>query len=1173
MRKTPTLPGGQPARLVLLAAGTLLLPTPGAAAQIVASAQPGPAQTRPTASPQARATTTPSARPAAPTIPLRQLLGQWTRQYKAIIAYDSEVVGDKRVTAPAEGGPLEEKLSRALAEAGLSFKRLHPNNYVITPAGTSSVAAPMQDIVVAGRVVDGKGEALPGVTVVVEGTTIGASTGMEGEFSLKVPEGSTLVFSFVGYAKKEVPVTGATTALRISMSEDSQSLDDVVVVGYGTQRKGDVTGAIASFDAKNLNERPITRVDQALVGQLAGVQVKQTTGVPGKGFSVQVRGAGSITANNEPLYVLDGFPLEAAAQTAAGGFAAGSPLDNINPNDIENIEVLKDAAAAAIYGSRAANGVVLITTKKGRSGKPKFTLSGYTGVSEKVRGLDMLSTEEWIDRAAEIINAAWVASGPGRTASQTTAQRMAILGNNTLNPNLMIDERWYQPGRPGLVDIDWQKEGFRKGLAQNYQLGASGATDYVNYYVSGDYLKQQGIMIGLGYERYAARANVEVKVSPKFKLGLNLAPSYSIGRDPGIEGKDQQLHYLTFAIPLGEANVGLDANTGNNLPYAWGGRNSPIRVMEQTTGDTKTFRTLGTVYADYQLLPGLNLRSTLNIDNTDGNTKYYRPAAVSGSLGSRLASGYYNGYKKLTFVNENTLSYNKILREKHSLALLAGYSYNTTKIDGQRLTAANGFINQAVTTINGATTVSGTTDNYTTETRNVLISTFGRLQYAYDGKYLFSGSIRRDGSSRFGENDKFGVFPAASVGWRISQEKFMPKQDVLSELKLRGSVGFSGNNGIGDYSSIATLGTYTYSSGGALIPGQAPARINNPNLRWEKSRTFDVGLDFGLLENRITGSLDYYTKTSQDLLLNVPVAATAGFATQLTNIGEVLNKGWEVELSSRNFTGAFQWTTSLNLSHNENRVVHLGPGDAPILIRSDWEIENAILQVGQPLYSVYAIRTIGILSQADIDNKVARFGTESAGDPKYEDANGDGKIDANDRQVVGQPNPKYTWGITNNFRYKGFDLNILVQGQNGGSIYSLFGRAVDRTGVPYNENVLGLNRDRWRSADNPGAGARGKATASFGYTKTTDWLYSSDYFRVRQITLGYDLGLLLKQRIAQGARIYITAENFFGHDKYTGGYNPEAVNNSSGDGNFPVGVDYGGLPLAKTLTLGLNLTF
>lgn len=1162
MTSTRTLLSGRPVRSLLLTSSVLLLHVPGSPvlAQMLASAQPIPTRNASSAA-----------------VPLKQLLSEWEAQYQTIIAYDTEVVADKRVVVrSSDVATLEEKLADVLTQAGLGFKRLHHNNYVITavpkPAAGPTAAA---DVPVAGRVVDAKGEGLPGVTIVVKGTTRGTSSGPDGSFSLQMPENSTLVVSSVGFTQQEVAVKGATPNLTITLQEDTKALDEVVVVGYGTQKKADVTGAIATLDAASLKERPITRVDQALVGQMAGVQVKQTTGVPGQGFSVQVRGSGSITAGNEPLYVIDGFPLEASSQNAAGRFGAGSPLDNINPNDIESIEVLKDAAAAAIYGSRAANGVVLITTKRGKSGKPKFTVNSYVGVSEKVRGMDMLSGEEWVERATEIINANWVASGPNRTASQTTAQRQAVLGTTTINPNLMLDDRWLIPGHPGLTYVDWQKEAFKKGVVQNYQVTASGSNDYVNYYVSGDYLKQDGIVIGLGYERYSARANAEVKVSPKFKMGLNLAPSYAVTHDPGVEGKDNQAQYYTYNTPVVETSVGLDVNTGNYPAYAWGipGRNSPVRVLENSIGDTRTFRTIGSFYGEYQLLPGLALRSTLNLDNADGNTKSYRPAAVNGSVGSRQATGSYEGYKRLTFVNENTLSYNKTFRQKHSLGLLAGYSYNNTKIDAQRLAAANGFINNAVTTINGASTVSGTTDNYTTETRNVLISAFGRVQYAYEGKYLFSGSIRRDGSSRFGENDKHGVFPAASVGWRISQESFMPQQDIVSDLKLRGSIGLSGNNSIGDYSSIATLGVYTYSSSGALIPGQAPNRINNPDLKWERSRTVDMGLDFGLIGNRITGSLDYYTKTSKDLLLNVPVLATAGFATQLTNIGEVVNKGWEVELTSRNLTGKFEWNTSVNFSHNRNEVVHLGPGDAPILVTSGWDIQNNILQVGQPMYAIYAIKTIGILSQADLDNGAARFGTQTVGDPRYEDYNGDGKIDANDRQIVGQPTPKYTWGVTNTFRFLGFDLNVLVQGQQGGSIYSLMGRAVDRTGTSYTDNVLGIYRDRWRSPDNPGSGERGKAYSTFGYTKTTDWLYSSDYWRVRQITLGYDLGRVVSKKLAQGARIYVTAENYFGKDKYYGGYNPEAVNTNGGDASFPIGVDYGGLPLAKTLTLGLNLTF
>ncbi|MGI4863015.1 MAG: SusC/RagA family TonB-linked outer membrane protein [Janthinobacterium lividum] len=1030
-----------------------------------------------------------------------------------------------------------------------------------------------------GRVTTDKGEALPGVTVVLKGTTKGTSTGADGSFSLPVPEkGGTLIFSFVGYSTQERNFTG-TSVINVKLSDDAKSLDDVVVVGYGTQKRGDVTGAISSFNAEKLEERPITRVDQALVGQLAGVQVQQTSGIPGRAFSVRVRGAGSITAGSEPLYVIDGFPLDQAAPNGGGRYSTGNPLDNINPNDIENIEVLKDAAAAAIYGSRAANGVVLITTKRGKNGKPQISVNAFAGISRAAKKLDLLNGDEWAARATEIINNAWVKStlgnGTVHTANQSTADRRAILGltGNNVNPDLMLDDRWAIPGHPGLQYIDWQDQLYRTGGTQNYQVSAAGSTPNVNYYVSGNYNRQQGFAIGTDYTRYSARANVEVKASDKFKFGLNLTPTYSISVDPGIEGKDNRFHQLLSETPIVEDTAGVNTAYGKNEAYRWGvSTASPISVIKAYQGDSRNFRTLGTVYAEYQPINGLRVRSTLNLDNSDVTSKSYAPP--TRNLVTSLATGSYSAYHRRTFTNENTATYNKVFG-KSDLTVLVGQSYNYSKIENDAtLASSGGFINNTVTTLNAASAL--VVSAAPTESLSVLLSYFGRVQYSFDGKYLISASLRRDGSSRFGADERSGIFPAVSAGWRISQEKFMePFVNTLSDLKLRASLGYSGNNNIGDYSSIATLGFYNYTFGGnagVQSTGQAPNKAANDLLKWERNRTVDFGLDFGLFQNRITASADYYTKTSQDLLLNVPVPSGAGYTNYLRNIGEVQNKGWEVEVTSRNLQGAFSWTTSLNLSHNENKVVHLGPGDGTIEVPNGLDTPSNILQVGLPIYSFFVVKQNGILSQADIDNGAAKFGSETAGDPRYEDFNGDGIIDSKDRQVVGQPNPKYTWGITNTVRYKGFDLTFLVQGQNGGSIYSTLGRAIDRTSVGYKENALGRVRDRWYSADNPGDGVKGKATGSFGFIRNTDWLYSSDYFRVRTITLGYDLGRVINKRIAQGARLYVTAENFFGHDKYYGGLNPDAVNTSN-TGNFVSGSDYGGLPLAKSLVMGLNLSF
>jgi TonB-linked SusC/RagA family outer membrane protein len=797
--------------------------------------------------------------------------------------------------------------------------------YLLLFANPTTISAQNGSLAISGNITNEAGKPLEGVTVAVKASSASTVSDPAGAYKINGVKGTdVLVFSYVGYMPQEVKVNNQTV-INLSLSVAQKVMEDVVIIGYGTQKKKNVTGAVSSFDAKNLEERPIIRVDQALVGQLAGVQVKQTTGSLGKGFSIQVRGAGSISAGNEPLYVIDGFPLATTSPNGSGGYANGNPLDNINPNDLESVQVLKDASAAAIYGSRAANGVVLITTKRGQSGKAKIALNVYGGYMERSRKLDMLSPAEWVDRATEIIDATWVASAPGRTASQTNEERRVILGlaPGNVNTGLMTDDRWKMPGHPGLNYIDWQDEAFRKGMTQNIQLSASGGTDIVKYYASGNYSKQEGMVINTDFINYSARVNVEVNANKKLKFGVNVSPSYSINNDPGVEGKDNILHQMISYTPVQEDTMGLMSNVGNNDAYRWSNSpNSNIGKLQNTIGETKRFRTLTSIFGDYQIIKGLSFKSAVNLDNTDNTGNTYVPYSIgSTSLSARqtqltaLTSGVYTSYHRQTFVNENTLSYNKIFKGVHDVSALLGQSYNSNKLETVRMASTGGFRGNSIRTLSDANGVTGTT----TGTKDVLLSYFGRLQYGYNNKYLLSASIRKDGSSRFGANTKWGWFPSASIGWRVIQEDFMKSVSIISDLKIRGSWGQSGNNNIPDYGSIATLGTYNYTFNGVGAVGQSPSGIANPDITWEKSETFDVGFDFGLFNNRIIGAFDYYTKLNSDLLLNVPVMGATGFNTALSNAGKVRNQGWEVELTTRNLTGDLGWNTSLNFSHNANK--------------------------------------------------------------------------------------------------------------------------------------------------------------------------------------------------------------------------------------------------------------
>lgn len=1051
---------------------------------------------------------------------------------------------------------------------------------------------PHQAITIKGKVNDEKNLPLPGVSVRVKGSGKAVSTNKDGYFELtSTNDQPTLVFSFIGYKTQEIVYTGQPVNVRLE--QDQSALSEVIVVGYGTQKKSDVLGAVASFDTKNIQEKPIARVEQALIGQMAGVQVRQQTGLPGSGLSIQVRGTGSITAGNEPLYVIDGFPLDVASQGSSGGIS-GSPLDNLNPNDIESIQVLKDAAAGAIYGSRAANGVVIITTKKGTAGKAKISFNANTGVSQVAKKLDVLNAGEWVAMATEVANTSWINSGTGRTASQTNAERAALLGlaPGEINVSYMTDPRWSIPGHPGLDYIDWQDQVFRKALYQNYEMSASGGSDNVHYFISGNYLNQNGTLINSNYKNYGLRANIEANASKKLKFGINLAPSYSINNAPPSEGKDSEIMKLGNMVPVVESDAGINTGAYGNDTYMWSSARliSPYAYLSTAINKIKTSRLLASVYGDYQIAKGLSLRSTVNYDNLDRNTKKYVSDKVTVGAAEELitnpglnSSGSYQVLKKQNFLNENTLNYTTKIAEDHQLSVIAGVSYNIVHTETVNIATAGGYANDIITTLNNAianaagVTVTGATG----ESNNTLFSYYSRLQYAYKDKYLLSGTIRRDASSKFGSANRWGTFPSVSAGWRVSQESFLKDVKVINDLKLRLSWGKSGNNNIGDYNSIPTLVSSKYVFGGNTPisgTGQVVSGLANRALKWETSDTYDAGLDLSLLDSRINLTVDAYHKKNTDLLLNLPVLSASGFSTSLQNIGAVVNKGLEFSLNTVNVrTADFQWSMNANIAFNKNTVTDLGPTHATIEIASAYSGSNApyLLQEGLPAFSYYITKVVGILTAEDIaDAKVAKLANQTVGDAKYLDANGDGVINASDRIVGGQPTPKYTWGWTNTFRYKDFDLSVQVYGQQGGSLLSYLGRAIDFSGST-TANILGTWRNRWTPEKPDPNAIRGKFGANYTYPNvTSDWIYSSDFIRVQNITLGYNLKKLFATPAISSARVFVSLENFFSHDKYTGGVNPEAQNtNVSGNNSYGVAGDYGAMPLSKTASIGVTFGF
>lgn len=1024
--------------------------------------------------------------------------------------------------------------------------------------------------IIKGTVQDEKGLPLQGVSVSLKNAPSGTFTDSLGHYSIQVTDQkSILVFSFVGFLIEERTV-GAATVLNVTLKRMDRILDDVVVIGYGTQRTTKVSSSIASLNAKQIEHLPIRNLAEAMVGQLAGVDIQTTSGSPGTAPVIKIRGLGSIGAGNEPLYVVDGYPLSSSEN-----------FNQINPDDVEKVEVLKDAAASAIYGSRGGNGVIIITTRRGRPGKASFGYYSFVGVDQVAKKIAMLNSEQYVSYIKEAL------FYPGRTG--------VVAPSNLNDPST-----W--------AHTDWQDEIFRKGITQNHQLSASGGNNIIQFFLSASYNSQEGIVLGTGFKRYSFRGNLDAQLTPKLKIGFNVAPSFT-SRDDRPVSSDQFVSNYMQGMPLSSGNIGVnsiamvqnalylppiipvrlpngDYNQPTTDPYMRGtalavNYFSPVGVGNQLNDHSDAMRLLANFNINYDIIKGLRLKVNIGGETFNNRRNLFIPSnmaylsaplatfsnpVLNGILGVQRANQNYN------WLWENTLNYDFTINNKHDFSLLGGYSSQKNTSESAGIASqAGSFGSDAIPYISTSSNITGTAS----KSKNTLISMFTRVNYDFEEKYLLSVAFRRDGSSRFGSNKRYANFPSVSGGWRLSEEKFLANSSVISELKIRASYGETGNNNIGDFSSIATLGqgNYTFGTGtGSAYYGYNPTGFTNPDLTWEINKQTDIGIELGLFKNRIYLTGDVYVRNTEGLLTSTPISSLAGFSTSyLRNVGSIRNKGFDLLLSTKNMTGKFRWSTDINFSLNRNKITdyYKSSGDYYAAVFG-W---NTVFQIkeGGSIGDVYGLIADGVFTNADQLSKGPKWQTGSSlGDVRYRDTDGDNVITDKDRVVFANTQPKFTYGITNNFSWKAFDLRILVQGVQGTKAVYGLDRFILNGGGFYNGSVETQNR--WQSEAVPGDGIVPRYNASGNSSDfSSRFVRDASFLRIRTITLGYSfpeklIGLLR----VKAMRLNVTAQNFFTFTKYPG-YNPEV--NIEGASVFRTNVDQGGYPFAKTLAIGFNVNF
>ncbi|GGB97883.1 SusC/RagA family TonB-linked outer membrane protein [Dyadobacter sediminis] len=983
-----------------------------------------------------------------------------------------------------------------------------------------------QNSTVTGKVTDEKGEGIPGASVAVKGTQQGTLTNVEGVYTLEVSPSATLVISFVGYLREETGINNRSE-VNVTLKADTKALEEVVVVGYGTQRKIETTGSIASVKSDELTQLPITNVAQGLQSRVSGVQISQNSGSPGGNISVRIRGTNSINGNAEPLYVIDGIQI-----SNSGGINDVSPLSTINPNDIESVEVLKDASASAIYGARAANGVILITTKRGKAGKTNVSLESYYGVQQVTKKLDVLNAAEF-----------------------------AQLENETFKNNAYPDPASLGEG------VDWQDLIFQKAPIQNHQLTISGGSDKTQLSLSANYFDQDGVIINSDFKRFTYRLNIDHTISKRLRVGTSVMGSFS--NNNGIEAASTTIGdaaVVTGSV-LGAA-IGAPPTLqpykedGSIFPFAEQG-NGQYREVINPLNYTSIMRkrnikrALINLYGDYTILPGLTYRASFNADVDSRLYDTYLPISIIALKDRNDNSGTAAKFNSnfLGLLHESVLSYSTRIAANHSLKFTGLFATQTEKYNSNQINAT-GFPNDA--TRNEALQLALNRTISSSRNMQRLDSYMGRINYGFKDRYFIDVTARVDGSSKFGANHKYGFFPAVSAAWRIIEEPFMKDVSWLSDMKVRGSYGITGNaGGIDPYQSLATVESGGgYNINHTYFTAIRPSGISNPDLRWEKSTQTNIGIDASLLSNRFSLIVDYYIKKTEDLLYIKTLPLSSGYSSITGNYGSLENKGLEIAVNANLLNGPLKWSINGNLTLNRNKVLDLDGGTTNERFITNY----TILKVGEPLgvFKTYVFDGINQTGETIVPGYDGRLGGH-----KVKDINSDGVINSADQVITGNPNPKFIYGFSTNVTFKNFDLSAFFSGTQGNDIYNISRLSFEN---PLGQrNLLQGVENRW-TPENPSNQYVSPAVA--GRLPISSYaVEDGSYLRFKNLMLGYTLPTI---KGISRLRIYVSGNNLFTFTKYSG-FDPE-VNTYAGS-NTTIGIDNLVYPQSKSFLGGIQLTF